>query len=170
MGGDSDTNIQSAGVRAGSIQEIIIILIFIVLMMPSISVTQVFLLLALLHFATSLPVRDDDEVESLLTQIRHLNAPWSLSGRSSADSLLEARLRQMLSVGLDRRRQLGDIEFSNRYAEFLRSKAKHSSICAFLRRMQGVKKSGVGGDVERVNLLLNQYMCPSVFNNWSADL
>ncbi|KAI4788028.1 hypothetical protein KUCAC02_036109, partial [Chaenocephalus aceratus] len=77
---------------------------------------------------------------------------------------------QMLSVGLDRRRQLGDIEFSNRYAEFLRLKAKHSSVCAFLRRMQGVKKSGVGGDVERVNLLLRQYMCPSVFNNWSAAL
>ncbi|KAF3843900.1 hypothetical protein F7725_015948 [Dissostichus mawsoni] len=96
-------------------------------MMPSISVTQVFLLLALLHFATSLPVRDEDELESFLTQSRPLNAPWSLSGMSSADSLLDARLRQMLSVGLDRRRQLGDIEFSNRYAEFLRSKAKHSS-------------------------------------------
>lgn len=47
--------------------------------------------------------------------------------------------RQLLSAGLDRRRQLGDIEFSNKYAEFLRSKAKHSSICAFLRRMQGVR-------------------------------
>ncbi|KAJ4937744.1 hypothetical protein JOQ06_002375 [Pogonophryne albipinna] len=150
--------------------EIIIILIFIVLMMPSISVTQVFLLLALLHFATALPVRDEDVLESFLTQSRPLNAPWSLSGMSSPDSLLEARLRQMLSVGLDRRRQLGDIEFSNRYAEFLRSKAKHNSVCAFLRRMQGVKKSGVGGDVERVNLLLRQYMCPSVFNNWSAAL
>ncbi|XP_078024476.1 uncharacterized protein LOC144463584 [Epinephelus lanceolatus] len=139
-------------------------------MMPSISVTQVFLLLALLHLATSLPVRDEDEVESFLPQIRHLNAPWSLSGLSSADALLEARLGQLLSAGLDRRRQLGDIEFSNRYAEFLRSKAKHSSICAFLHRMQGVRKSGVGGDTERVNLLLKQYMCPSVYNNWPTDL
>ncbi|XP_008276230.1 cadherin-related family member 5 [Stegastes partitus] len=78
---------------------------------------------------------EDVEVESFLTQIRHLNAPWSVSG-NSADALLEARLRQLLSTGLDRRRQLGDIEFSNRYAEFLRSKAKHSSVCAFLRRMQ----------------------------------
>ncbi|GLD61650.1 uncharacterized protein AKAME5_001344000 [Lates japonicus] len=108
--------------------------------MPSITVTQVFLLSALLHFSTSLPVRDEDEVDSFLTEIRHLNAPWSLSGMNAVDSLLEARLRQLLSSGLDRRRQLGDIEFSNRYAEFLRSKAKHSSICAFLRRMQGVKK------------------------------
>lgn len=47
--------------------------------------------------------------------------------------------RHLLSAGLDRRRQLGDIEFSNKYAEFLRSKAKHTSICSFLRRMQSVK-------------------------------
>ncbi|XP_038561768.1 uncharacterized protein LOC119893589 [Micropterus salmoides] len=153
-------------------QEIIIILtfIFIILMMPSMSVTQVFLLLAVLHITISLPVRDDDEVESFLTQIRNLNAPWSMSGVNSADTLLKARLGQLLSAGLDRRRQLGDIEFSNRYAEFLRSKAKHSSICAFLRRMESVKKSGVGGDMERVNLLLKQYMCPSVYNNWATDL
>lgn len=38
-------------------------------------------------------LRDDDEVESFLTEIRHLNAPWSLSGVNSADALLEARLR-----------------------------------------------------------------------------
>ncbi|TDH09771.1 hypothetical protein EPR50_G00091870 [Perca flavescens] len=139
-------------------------------MMPSISVTQVFLLLALLHLTTSLPVRDEDEVETFLTQIRQQNAPWSLSEMSSADALLEARLRQLLSMGLERRRQLGDIEFSNRYAEFLRSKAKHNSICAFLRRMQGVRRSGVGGDVEGVNLLLKQYMCPSVHNSWTTDL
>ncbi|KAM7397330.1 hypothetical protein PAMP_020313 [Pampus punctatissimus] len=109
--------------------------------------------------------RDEDEVENFLTQIRHLNAPWPLS----ADALLEARLRPLLSAGLNRRRQLGDIEFSNRYAEFLRSKAKHSSICAFLRRMQSVKKSAVGGDTEKVNLLLKQYMCPSIYN-WPSDL
>lgn len=51
--------------------------------------------------------------------------------------------RQLLSAGLERRRQLGDLEFSNRYAEFLRSRAKHSSICAFLQRMQGFKKRWV---------------------------
>ncbi|AWP07902.1 putative cadherin-related family member 5-like [Scophthalmus maximus] len=144
------------------------ILIVTILIMSTVSVTQVFLLSALLHLTTSLPVRDEDEVESFLTEIRHLNTPWSLSGMNSADMLLE--LRQLLSAGLDRRRQLGDIEFSNRYAEFLRSKAKHSSICSFLRRMQGIKKSGVGADVERVNLLLKQYMCPSVYNNWPTDL
>ncbi|XP_076743171.1 uncharacterized protein LOC143419666 [Maylandia zebra] len=158
---------QSAGlISAGSVQEIIIFTIF---MMPSISVTQVFLLFSFLHLITSLPVRDQDEVEEFLTQIRPLNAPWSLSA-NSADALVEARLRQLMSSGLDRRRQLGDIEFSNRYSEFLRSKAKHTSICAFLRRMQGIKKSAVGADTEKVNLLLKQYMCPSVYNNWPTDL
>ncbi|CAM4733928.1 unnamed protein product [Leuciscus chuanchicus] len=37
-------------------------------------------------------------------------------------------------------RQLGDIEFTNRYAELLKSKAKITSICAFLKRMQSSKK------------------------------
>lgn len=132
----------------------------------------------------SCDLRDEDEVESFLTQLRHMDAPWSLSLMKPEDAL-EVRLkwvhtkkgkhqsgpkktssihiklrqmfsshglnwpwkwfcsifvtRQLLSAGLDRRRQLGDIEFSNKYAEFLRSKAKHSSICAFLRRMQGVR-------------------------------
>lgn len=30
--------------------------------------------------------------------------------------------------------------------------------------------STVGGDTERVNLLLRQYMCPSVYNNWPTDM
>lgn len=47
--------------------------------------------------------------------------------------------RQLLSAGLERRRQLGDLEFSNKYAEFLQSRAKHSSLCAFLQRMHGFK-------------------------------
>lgn len=37
-------------------------------------------------------VRDNDEVESFLTELRHVNAPWSLSGVNTADALLEARL------------------------------------------------------------------------------
>lgn len=37
-------------------------------------------------------LRDQDEVEEFLTQIRPLNAPWSLSA-NSADALVEARLR-----------------------------------------------------------------------------
>ncbi|XP_077938023.1 uncharacterized protein LOC144383623 isoform X1 [Gasterosteus aculeatus] len=138
-------------------------------MMPSISVTQLFLLSALLHITTSLPVREEEEVEAFLTQVGQLNA-WSPSRMNSANALLEAGLRRLLSAGLDRRRQLGDIEFSNRYAEFLRSKAKHNSICAFLRRMQSVRRSGAGGDSEKVNLLLKQYMCPSVYDSWPTDL
>lgn len=62
--------------------------------------------------------------------------------------------RQLLSAGLERRRQLGDLEFSNRYAEFLRSRAKHSSICAFLQRMQGFKKRWVHGETNKSNLFL----------------
>ncbi|KAM4553128.1 uncharacterized protein V3H82_017614 isoform 1-T1 [Fundulus diaphanus] len=147
------------------------IVVLILVTMSSVSVTQAVLLLALLYLTltASLPVRDEEEVEDFLTEVSQLSKPWSLPG-TSAETLLEARLRQLLSAGLNRRRQLGDIEFSNRYAEFLRSKAKHTSICAFLRRMQGVKKSGVGGDVERVNLLLKQYMCPSMYSNWPTDL
>lgn len=37
-------------------------------------------------------------------------------------------------------RQLGDLEFASRHAELLKSKAKHSSLCSFLRRMQNSKK------------------------------
>lgn len=37
-------------------------------------------------------------------------------------------------------RQLGDLEFTSRQAELLKSKAKLSSLCSFLRRMQNSKK------------------------------
>ncbi|KAM9753268.1 uncharacterized protein ACNS7B_006612 [Menidia menidia] len=134
-------------------------------MMPSISVTQTFLLLAFIHATASLPVRN--EAESFLTQVQQVDTPWFLA---SSDPLLETEIRRLFSAGLERRRQLGDIEFSNRYAEFLRSKAKHSSICTFLRRVQGVRKSAVGGDLDKVNLLLKQYMCPSMYNSWALDL
>ncbi|KAM6937035.1 laminin subunit beta-1-like [Xenentodon cancila] len=136
-------------------------------MMLSIRVSQVFLLLGLLCLTASLPVRYKND--DFLTQKQHLEASLSLPGTSD-DPPPETTLRRFWSAGLDHRRQLGDIEFSNRYAEFLRSKAKHSSVCAFLRRNQGVRKSGVGGDLERVNLLLKQYMCPPVYNNWPIDL
>lgn len=43
-----------------------------------------------LNVVLSCDLRDEDEVEGFLTQIRHLDAPWSLT---SGDSLLEARLR-----------------------------------------------------------------------------
>lgn len=94
----------------------------LVLTMLSIRLTQVFFLLAFTHLTASLPVRynptprselkifvvvtfmnmcffilsalrDEDEMESFLPEIRHSNAPWSLSGINSADALLEARLR-----------------------------------------------------------------------------
>ena len=45
----------------------------------------------------SCDLRDEDEVESFLTQIRRLNAPWSLSAMNSKDALLEARLRSVYS-------------------------------------------------------------------------
>uniref|UniRef100_A0A8C7WUV1 Uncharacterized protein n=1 Tax=Oryzias sinensis TaxID=183150 RepID=A0A8C7WUV1_9TELE len=73
--------------------------------------------------------------------------------------------RQLLSFGLDRRRQLGDIEFSNRYSEFLRSKAKHSSICAFLRRMQGVKQRC---EILYCFTVFYQVICPVMFNSLST--
>ncbi|TNN44487.1 hypothetical protein EYF80_045309 [Liparis tanakae] len=154
--------------RVREIVDLIFIIFFIlVLTMPSVSVTRLLLLSALLHLTAALPVGDEDEAESFLTLMRSLNAPWSLSRVDSADALLQARLRQLLlSAGPDRRRQLGDIEFSNRYSEFLRSKAKHSSACAFLRRLQSVKRSGEAGELEKVNQLLKQYMCPSVYDNW----
>lgn len=41
----------------------------------------------------SCDLRDEDEMESFLTQIRRLKAPWSLSVMNSEDALLEARLR-----------------------------------------------------------------------------
>ncbi|GAA6087122.1 uncharacterized protein LOC119893589 [Tachysurus ichikawai] len=60
-------------------------------------------------------------------------------------------------------RQLGDLEFTSRQAELLKSKAKLSSLCSFLRRMQNSKKSGLTGDTEHVNTLMKQYMCASVY-------
>ncbi|KAM8893160.1 uncharacterized protein AB9W97_012793 isoform 2-T4 [Spinachia spinachia] len=139
--------------------------------MPSVSVTQLFLLSALLHISTCLPVREEEEVEASLTRVRQLDAPWSPSRMNSADvGGASSSQRRLLPAGLDRRRQLGDIEFSNRYAEFLRSKAKHHSVCAFLRRVQSVRRSGAAGDSEKVNLLLKQYMCPSVYDSWPTDL
>ncbi|KAJ0029325.1 hypothetical protein NQD34_004322 [Periophthalmus magnuspinnatus] len=132
--------------------------------MSHLSVMCVFVLLSLVSFVTPNPIRNEEEQDSFRTELRR---PWS--GEDLEDLVIEDQLRQWLSSGLDRRRQLGDIEFSNRYSEFLRSKAKHTSMCAFLRRMQGVKKSGMGADTERVNLLLKQYMCPSILP-WPADL
>ncbi|KAK6318478.1 hypothetical protein J4Q44_G00117690 [Coregonus suidteri] len=123
----------------------------------------------LFHHTGSLPLweRNQGDLEGIIrSEISRLNTQ-SLFARNYVDALVEARLSQSRSG--PHTRQLGDIEFSNRYAEYLRSKAKHSSICAFLRRMQSAKKSGLGGDTEKVNLLLKQYMCPMVYH-WAAEL
>ncbi|KAI5614832.1 hypothetical protein C0J50_10986 [Silurus asotus] len=60
-------------------------------------------------------------------------------------------------------RQLGDLEFTSRHAELLKSKAKQSSLCSFLRRMQNSKKSGFTGDTEHMNTLMKQYMCANLY-------
>lgn len=49
------------------------------------------------------------------------------------------------------------------------------ALCVFIRTCQHVfcvvfVHSAVGADTEKVNLLLKQYMCPSVYNNWPTDL
>ncbi|RXN10810.1 cadherin-related family member 5 [Labeo rohita] len=79
--------------------------------------------------------------------------------RDDADTLFENREGRS---GLQTR-QLGDIEFTNRYAELLKSKAKITSICAFLKRMESSKKSGVGGETDRLIFLMRQYSCPNVY-------
>ncbi|CAL1591950.1 unnamed protein product [Knipowitschia caucasica] len=130
------------------------------MMMVPLTVPCVFVLLGLVSSAAALPLEIHDEQGS---------SPAALRRPRTLEQDLDEVLRSWSVSGLDRRRQLGDIEFSNRYSEFLRSKAKQTSMCAFLRRMQGVKKSGVSADTERVNLLLQQNMCPSVLP-WSSDL
>lgn len=91
-------------------------------------------------------MKPEDTLEAQLrwahTHKQHTTFIWSkcfIKSKLRASSAVHFVTRHLLSAGLDRRRQLGDIEFSNKYAEFLRSKAKHSSICSFLRRMQSVK-------------------------------
>ncbi|KTF71132.1 hypothetical protein cypCar_00043007 [Cyprinus carpio] len=79
--------------------------------------------------------------------------------RDDADMLFEDRDRRS---GLHMR-QLGDIEFTNRYAELLKSKAKITSICGFLKRMQSSKNSGVGGETDRLISVMRQYSCPNVY-------
>ncbi|KAM9528950.1 uncharacterized protein ACWYII_041439 isoform 1-T1 [Salvelinus alpinus] len=129
-----------------------------------ISMGQMILLTTILfHHTASLPLWESNQgdLEGIIRrEISHLNTQ-SLFARNYVDALVEARLSQSRRSG-PQTRQLGDIEFSNRYAEYLRTKAKHSSICAFLQRMQSVKKSGLGAT--EVNLLLKQYMCPNVYH------
>ncbi|KAI1889882.1 hypothetical protein AGOR_G00167490 [Albula goreensis] len=107
------------------------------------SLGQLLLLVTILFQCTaSLPVlgrSQEDEGGLARRKISQLN---SLLARNYVEDLLEDKpgLSEMSRL---QTRQLGDIEFSNRYAEYLRSKAKLSTICSFLRRMQNVKKSGM---------------------------
>ncbi|TRY97056.1 hypothetical protein DNTS_001462 [Danionella cerebrum] len=136
--------------------------------MPILSrITQIFLyMMFLFHVTTCLPVLrrylgDEDGV--LATDM--FSPRKLLFPRDDVD---------MFDADQDRRsglqtRQLGDIEFTNRYAELLKSKAKVTSICALLRRIQSSKKSSIGGDSERMSSLLRQYSCPNIYQlmiNW----
>ncbi|KAJ8340085.1 hypothetical protein SKAU_G00347180 [Synaphobranchus kaupii] len=93
--------------------------------------------------------RTQDDVEGLTRRkIEQLNY---LDARNFVEDLLDERL-SLPEVSRLQTRQLGDIEFSNKYAEFLRTKAK---LCSFLRGMHAPRE-----DAEGVNQLLKQYMCP----------
>ncbi|KAJ7997690.1 hypothetical protein DPEC_G00214750 [Dallia pectoralis] len=125
-----------------------------------VSLGQTLLLTTILfHHAASCPPQWDSNQADLEGVIRNeisRSNTQSLFARNYVNALVEARLRHSRRSS-PQTRQLGDIEFSNRYAESLRSKAKHTSICTLLRRMQTVSKSGFEGD--KVNLLMKQYMC-----------
>ncbi|CAL8375379.1 unnamed protein product [Arctogadus glacialis] len=88
------------------------------------------------------------------------NAPLGEQLSPSGGSLGSGGSRGSLRPRGEERRQLGDIEFSSRYAEYLRAKAKHISLCTFLKRMQTVRTSSVQREEEKVNELLTQYRCP----------
>uniref|UniRef100_A0A9J8C8H1 Si:zfos-2372e4.1 n=1 Tax=Cyprinus carpio carpio TaxID=630221 RepID=A0A9J8C8H1_CYPCA len=114
----------------------------------------------LIQCVTSLPVlgRCLGEEDSISTT--DIFSPRKmLFPRDDADMLFEDRDRRS---GLHMR-QLGDIEFTNRYAELLKSKAKITSICGFLKRMQSSKNSGVGGETDRLISVMRQYSCPNVY-------
>ncbi|CAL8322527.1 unnamed protein product [Gadus morhua 'NCC'] len=85
------------------------------------------------------------------------NAPLGEQLSLSGGSLGSGGSRGSLRPREEERRQLGDIEFSSRYAEYLRAKAKHISLCTFLKRMQTVRTSSVQREEEKVNELLTQY-------------
>lgn len=120
----------------------------------------------------------------LLSEVDYLNLDWN---QFVFDVFIRCRRSELQT------RQLGDLEFTNRQAELLKSKAKLSSLCSFLRRMQNSMKrylqvsahlsihitillflyfniihtvcfySGLTGDTERVNTLMKQHMCASVY-------
>ncbi|KAJ8406549.1 hypothetical protein AAFF_G00301230 [Aldrovandia affinis] len=110
--------------------------------------------------------RSQEDVEGLM---RRKNSHFNyLFARDYVEDLLEDK-RSVSEVSGLQTRQLGDIEFSHSYAEYLRSKAKLSTMCSFLRQLQHIKKSGPAEDSEGVNQLLKQYMCPAG-HQWMPNL
>ncbi|KAL7857669.1 hypothetical protein AOLI_G00177710 [Acnodon oligacanthus] len=114
--------------------------------MPSLlSLVQVILLSELLfQYTATLPAvgRVVEENDSLINMDSH-SCRRCLFPTDSADEdgpAVEDRGSRRSEL---QTRQLGDLEFTNRYAELLKSKAKLSSLCSFLRRMQSSKKRGL---------------------------
>ncbi|KAG9280781.1 cadherin-related family member 5-like [Astyanax mexicanus] len=129
------------------------------------SLVQVILLSVLfIQYTAAFPAvgRDVEDDDSLISMDSHSHRRC-LFPRDSLDEeglAVEDRGNRRSELQI---RQLGDLEFTNRYAELLKSKAKLSHLCSFLRRMQNSKKSGLTADTERVNTLMKQYMCANVY-------
>ncbi|XP_076847048.1 uncharacterized protein LOC143492586 [Brachyhypopomus gauderio] len=126
------------------------------------SFVQALLLPALLfQYTATLPAlgRSMEDEDSLI-RVDSLSCSRCLCTRDETDAGGSAEEDQGHRVVKLHTRQLGDLEFTNRYAELLKSKAKLSSLCSFLRRMQNSRRSG---DTERVNTLMKQYMCATMY-------
>ncbi|XP_041073942.1 VIP peptides-like [Polyodon spathula] len=107
-----------------------------------VSIGQLFVLLTVLfHHTTSLPTFDrsqrhaDGLFTSELSKLR-----GSLSAKNYVKALLGAKRSLSETSGLSTR-QLGDIEFTNKYADYLKSKAKLHKITSLLKHMQNIKRS-----------------------------
>ncbi|XP_058858724.1 VIP peptides-like [Acipenser ruthenus] len=99
------------------------------------------LLIVLFHHTTSLPTFDRSQrhVDGLFTsELSKLRG--SLSAKNYVKALLGARRSLSETSGLSTR-QLGDIEFTNKYADYLKSKAKLHKITSLLKHMQNIKRS-----------------------------
>uniref|UniRef100_A0A3B1K9P3 Si:zfos-2372e4.1 n=1 Tax=Astyanax mexicanus TaxID=7994 RepID=A0A3B1K9P3_ASTMX len=102
------------------------------------SLVQVILLSVLfIQYTTAFPAVGDVEDDDSLIRMDSHSHRRCLFPRDSLDEegLAVEDRRSELQI-----RQLGDLEFTNRYAELLKSKAKLSHLCSFLRRMQNSKK------------------------------
>ncbi|MGH0136871.1 UNVERIFIED_CONTAM: hypothetical protein FKN15_009583 [Acipenser sinensis] len=107
-----------------------------------VSVGQLLVLLTVLfHHTTALPTfhRSQRHADGLFTsELSKLRG--SLSARNYVKALLGAKRSLSETSGLSTR-QLGDIEFTNKYADYLKSKAKLHKITSLLKHMQNIKRS-----------------------------